>query len=92
MCERPNLFQFLGLDNKAYLSDCATFASIKKKYPLGGSEWSKLLLCVEPQEARHRREAIITIRKGGVNDDEEGRDVGRGDGIYPDSFRRKGLL
>jgi hypothetical protein len=52
----------------------------------------QVVIVVELHEARHRRKTIITIRKGGANDDEEDRDIGRGDGICPDSFRRDGLL
>src|SRR5262245_4626144 len=64
------------------------------KLKVSEHEQSQLLdvNCVEPHEPRHRRKTIITIRKGGANDDEEGRDIGRGNGVYPDSFRRKGLL
>ena len=81
----------MGITNAEFDALVGDLVTTMNKFNVGEREQSELL-CVEPHEARHRRETIITIRKGGVNDDEEGRDVGRGDGVCPDSFRRNGIL
>lgn len=62
------------------------------KCKVGEREQRELLSVLSPrrQDIVERRQS--PARKGGANDDEEGRDVGRVDGVCPDSFRRNGTL
>jgi hypothetical protein len=62
------------------------------KSKVGDREQSEFVSVLSPmgQDIIERR--YSTSRKGGANDDEEGRDVGRVDGVCPDSFRRNGIL
>jgi hypothetical protein len=58
----------------------------------GEREQCELLSVLRPMREDVLERRYSPSGKGGANGDEEGRDVGCVDGIYPDSFRRDGLL
>jgi hypothetical protein len=60
--------------------------------PVGEREHAMLLSVLRPMRQGIVERRNSPSRKGGANGDEEGRDVGRVDGICPDSFRRDGLF
>jgi hypothetical protein len=59
---------------------------------VGEREQSMLLSVLSPMRQDIVERRYSPSGKGGANDDEEGRAVGRVDGIYPGSFSRDGLL
>lgn len=81
----------MGITNAEFDALVGDLVTTLNKFKVGEREQSELLSVLSPHEERHRRGPIITIRKGGANDEKAGWDADWGDGVCPDSFRRNGI-
>jgi hypothetical protein len=82
----------MGITNAEFDGLVGDLVTTLKKYKVGERGQFELLSALSPMGQNSVERRYSPSRKGGANGDEEGRAVGRVDGICPDSFRRDGLL